>query len=260
MTSWRGLVPRSWVRVDEDTRQPSSTAPMTRSSGTNTSARNTSLKSDSPVSWRSGRTSTPWARMSTAKAVMPACLRTVGVGAGQAQAPVGELGVGGPHLLAVERPAADPVALGADGPGRERSQVAAGVGLAEQLAEEHVGRQDGGQPTRPLLVGAVGQQRGPDQVDADAPHQLGGPGPGQLLLHDVVGQRRRRPARRTPRARSRPPSGLRPAGAASRGRRRPPRRATAKRGGRPAAVLPGQVVAQPGSALGPQAPPARRSG
>ncbi len=28
ITSWRGLVPRSWVSVDDDTRQPSFTAPI----------------------------------------------------------------------------------------------------------------------------------------------------------------------------------------------------------------------------------------
>ena len=78
MTSWRGLVPRSWVSVDDDTRHPSFTAPITQSSGTNTSSRNTSLKSDSPVICLSGRISTPSARMSTTKAVMPACCFTSG--------------------------------------------------------------------------------------------------------------------------------------------------------------------------------------
>ena len=78
MTSWRGLVPRSWVSVDDDTRQPSFTAPITQSSGTKTSSRNTSLKSDSPVICFSGRTSTPSARMSIANEVMPACFFTSG--------------------------------------------------------------------------------------------------------------------------------------------------------------------------------------
>ena len=77
-----------------------------RRRGRTTSAKNTSLNSDSSVIWRSGRTSTPAARMSTASAVMPCCLGTSGFGAGEAQAPVGELRVARPDLLAVEDPAA----------------------------------------------------------------------------------------------------------------------------------------------------------
>ncbi len=79
MTSWRGLTPRSWVSVELATRQPSSSGPISWSSGTNTSAKNTSLNSASSVIWRSGRTSTPGARMSIAKAEMPCCLGTSGL-------------------------------------------------------------------------------------------------------------------------------------------------------------------------------------
>ena len=39
----------------------------------------------------------------------------------------------------------------------------------------------GGSHRALLLVGAVGEQGGPDEVDADAAHQLGRPGPGHLL-------------------------------------------------------------------------------
>ncbi len=59
MTSWRGFVPRSWDRVELATRHPSFSGPISWSSGTKTSVRNTSLNSASPVSWTSGRTSTP---------------------------------------------------------------------------------------------------------------------------------------------------------------------------------------------------------
>src|SRR2546430_89581 len=59
-------------------------------------------------------------------------------------------------------------------------------GLAEELAPQIGGREDAGQPALLLLGRAVGQQRGPSQVDGYATDQLGGPGPGQLLLHQVV--------------------------------------------------------------------------
>ena len=74
------------------------------------------------------------------------------------------------------------------GPGGERGQVAARLGLAEQLAPQLVGPEDGGEPPRALLGGAVGEERRRHQVDADAAHQLGGPGPGHLLGdHEVLG-------------------------------------------------------------------------
>ena len=57
-------------------------------------------------------------------------LRRVGVGAGEQEAVVGELGLGGPHLLAVDHPL---VAV-EHGRGLERREVGAGVGLAEALA------------------------------------------------------------------------------------------------------------------------------
>ena len=58
---------RSFISVPWATRQPSPTAPIRSVSGTTTSVRNTSLNSASPVSWRSGRTSTPAAVMSQPK-------------------------------------------------------------------------------------------------------------------------------------------------------------------------------------------------
>ncbi|MEZ5206348.1 MAG: hypothetical protein R2690_05070 [Acidimicrobiales bacterium] len=97
-------------------------------------------------------------------------LRRAGVGARQHQAPIGELGVGRPHLLAGEAP---PAAAVADRLGRQRSQVAAGARLREQLAPQRLGREDLRQPPRLLVGRAVGQQGGADQVDADAADQLG---------------------------------------------------------------------------------------
>jgi len=64
MTSWRGLVPRSWDRVALETLQPWFSSPTSWSWGTETSVRKTSLNSASPVICTSGLTSTPGACMS----------------------------------------------------------------------------------------------------------------------------------------------------------------------------------------------------
>ena len=61
------MVVRSFMSVVMAMRQPSPTSPMRSASGTRTSVRYTSLNSASPVIWRSGRTSTPSACMSSAK-------------------------------------------------------------------------------------------------------------------------------------------------------------------------------------------------
>ena len=66
-----GIVPpidtRSFMSVVSDTRQPSPGLPSISLSGMRVSVKNTSLNSASPVIWRSGRTSTPGACMSTTK-------------------------------------------------------------------------------------------------------------------------------------------------------------------------------------------------
>ncbi len=58
---------RSFISVVSATRQPSPTSPRRSASGMRTSLRKTSLNSAWPVIWRSGRTSTPGACMSTTK-------------------------------------------------------------------------------------------------------------------------------------------------------------------------------------------------
>ena len=60
------------------TRQPSLTSPTTLAAGTRTSSRKTSLKWDSPVIWRSGRTVMPGTCMSTMSIVMPSRLGRAG--------------------------------------------------------------------------------------------------------------------------------------------------------------------------------------
>jgi hypothetical protein len=99
-----------------------------------------------------------------------------------------------------------------------------------------------------LGVGAVGQEGGAGQVDADTTDELGGPGPGQLLLDDEV-LARSEPA---------PAVGGGPCHA------HPPRRGQVRlpappegdllaqvgEAGREAdAVLPGKVLAEPGAEL-----------
>ena len=74
----------------------------------------------------------------------------VGVGAGQEEDVVGELGLGGPDLLAGD----DPLVAVGHGPGLERGQVAAGVGLGEPLAPRDGAVQDPGDELPLLLLRA----------------------------------------------------------------------------------------------------------
>jgi hypothetical protein len=92
----------------------------------------------------------------------------IGVGAGQAQAERGELRVRGPDLSTGDQI----TTVDGDGAGRERGQITAGVGLAEELAPDLVGREDGREEALALVVRAMGQQGRPDQVDADAVDRL----------------------------------------------------------------------------------------
>ena len=61
------MLTRSLISVALATFQPSPTGPIRSASGIRTSVRKISLNSASPVSWRSGLTSTPGSVMSTAK-------------------------------------------------------------------------------------------------------------------------------------------------------------------------------------------------
>ena len=62
------------MSVVRATVQPPLTSPRRWESGTRTSVKKTSLNEAPPVIWRSGRTSTPGACMSTTKPVRPRCL------------------------------------------------------------------------------------------------------------------------------------------------------------------------------------------
>jgi hypothetical protein len=65
------IICRSPPSVVRATSHPRPSGPIRCESGTRALSRNTSLNSASPLSWRSGRTSTPGWCMSIAKYVMP---------------------------------------------------------------------------------------------------------------------------------------------------------------------------------------------
>ena len=66
-------VPRSWASAARTSGQPPFTGPMVFASGTRTSSRNSSLNSERPLSWTSGRHVIPGLRMSTARQLIPRC-------------------------------------------------------------------------------------------------------------------------------------------------------------------------------------------
>ncbi len=72
------MAARSFIKVVRATVHPPLTSPNRWESGTRTSVKKTSLKVEPPVIWRSGRTSTPGACMSTTKPVRPRCFSSPG--------------------------------------------------------------------------------------------------------------------------------------------------------------------------------------
>ena len=98
-----------------------------------------------------GRTSTPSACMSITMVVMPACLGASGLVRTVANPRWLFVGAGGPHLLAVDHPAAvDPGA-----PGLDRGGIGAGVGLTEELAPDVLPHQRLLDPAVHLVRGGV---------------------------------------------------------------------------------------------------------
>ena len=152
------IATRSFISVVSATRQPSPGSPSRSLSGMRTSSKNTSLKPDPPPIWRSGRTVTPGACMSTTNIVRPGVLGPVRVGAGEQDAVVGDVRERRPDLLAVDHP----VVAVADGawcaaPARSRARRR----LAEQLAPDVVGAQQPGEVALLLVVAAVAITVGP---------------------------------------------------------------------------------------------------
>ena len=88
-------------------------------------------------------------------------LRRVGLGAAEEEAPVGDVGVAGPHLLAVH----DVVVAVTLRPGAERRQIGARAGLGEALTPELVAVHHRAQEALALRLAAVLEERGADQVD-----------------------------------------------------------------------------------------------
>ncbi|MNJ21628.1 hypothetical protein D3C77_159840 [compost metagenome] len=88
----------------------------------------------------------------------------LGVGADQAEDPVGLVGVGGPDLLAVD----DPVVAAILGAGLDRGEVGPGARLGIALAPADLAAHDGRQETLLLLLRAEGQQRRTQHPDAEA--------------------------------------------------------------------------------------------
>jgi hypothetical protein len=96
---------------------------------------------------------------------------------GEQQALVGEVGAGGPDLLAV-----DAVAVAVEGrPGAYRGQVGTGAGLGEALAEDHVTGEDQRQVAGLLGRGAVPDDARADHVEPDRVGVLGCAGRRALL-------------------------------------------------------------------------------
>ena len=92
---------------------------------------------------------------------MPACLE-LGVGAPAHPVPLGEVGRGGPGLLAVE----DPAAVVAGGLELHGGGVGAGVGLGVADGELDLVAQDLGQELGLQLLVAVADDRLADDADA----------------------------------------------------------------------------------------------
>ncbi len=137
------------------------------------------MNSASPVICTSGRTSTPGSDMSTTSAVMPCCGRAASGSVRARQSPQVANCAYDVHTLRPVRtyPPSTGVAR-VD----KRGEVAARVGLAEELAPDLLGREDRRQVAQPLVLAAVGQQCRADEVDADPVHRLGGLGTGVLAL------------------------------------------------------------------------------
>src|SRR5580692_3514172 len=105
----------------------------------------------------------------------------VRVGAREQQPVGGELGVGGPHLLAGQAPAAVVLLARARLHGGE---VGAGGGLGEELAPDLVAVEQRGEVAGLLLLGAVGDDRGPEHADADGVEDAWHFGAADLLVAD----------------------------------------------------------------------------
>ena len=126
------IVTRSFMSVVIDTRQPSPTSPIAIGVG-HAHVGQVHLVELGLAGDLAQRPHLDAGRVHVEREVGEAAvLRDVGVGAGHEHPAVGHVGERVPHLLAVD----DPLVAVAHGTGRERREVAAGAGLAEQLAPD----------------------------------------------------------------------------------------------------------------------------
>jgi hypothetical protein len=122
------------------------------------------------------------------------------------------------------------------------------VRSAARSLPEVVGGADAREPACLLLLGAAGEKGGGGQVETDTPHHFGGPRPGQLLLDDEVlgGTGAAAPVRRGP-------GHAYPAAGGQRGLPGAEKcdflGEVLESGRKAAAVLPGEVVHEPGADL-----------
>jgi len=116
--------------------------------------------------------------MSTIRKLMPLPPRD----SESVRAPVGELRVAGPHLLAAD----DEVIAVARRATAQRAEIGAGVRLGEELTPQLAGVEDARQVTHLLRFAAVVDQRRPDEIDADTADHFRRLRPRQLFLQDVV--------------------------------------------------------------------------
>ena len=110
----------------------------------------------------------------------PLVSRYVRIGAREHAAPARELAPRDPGLLAVE----DPAVIRLDGARAQRGEIGSRLRLGEALAPDLVGREDGRDVASLLLVGAEGEQRRAEHVQADDRDELRRSGGGELLVDD----------------------------------------------------------------------------
>ena len=221
ITSWRGFTPRSCVSVEFAMRQPScqrTDEPV----GRDEHVGEEHLVELGLVGDLAQRSHLDTRRVHVDDERGDAlALGRVGIGAREAPAPVGELRVARPHLLAVEHEAA------VDGRRRAVESDARSLPAPGSLNSWHQISDASRmlrQPARLLLGRAVREQRRPDEVDADAADELRRAPARELLGDDVVLDRPARRGRRTRAASPRRPSGRSRASPATPGRTRPLRR------------------------------------
>jgi hypothetical protein len=103
------------------------------------------------------------------------------IGPHQAEDPVGEIGIGGPDLLAVD----DEIIAIAFGAGLQRRKIRSGIRLGIALAPANQASRDLGQVFLLLRVGSVFEECRPEHGDAKRGQRLARSERGHLLAHDL---------------------------------------------------------------------------